>query len=124
MEDKKILVVDDEILVCWSLKKKLEMLGFKVATANSGETAIEILKQQKFDALVTDLHLPGVDGFFVGKTAKTLTPDIKVFMVSAFGDEDSRSKSEKNNFRKFFDKPFDIEEMTSIIACDFHSKSP
>lgn len=118
MEDKKILVVDDEILLCWSLKKKLEKLGFAVATADSGEKAVEILKKQKFDALITDLRLPGIDGFSLAKSAINLSPDIKMFMISAFGDEEAKRRSETNNIKRFFDKPFDLDEFSKLVARD------
>jgi DNA-binding NtrC family response regulator len=118
MIDKKILVVDDEILLCWSLRKKLENLGFEVSTVTDGEKAVEILKQNKFDAVVTDLRLPGVDGFYVGNTAKNIVPDVKLFMISAFGDDEAKLKSKQNNFLEFFDKPFDLEEVSNLIASD------
>ncbi len=112
---KKILVVEDEILLCWSLKQKLEMLGFQVVTAQTGENGINLLKNERFDAVLTDVRLPDINGLSLITIAKKLIPDIQTFVMSAYSEEKQKISSEKNHIVQFFDKPFDLDEISNQI---------
>lgn len=112
---KKILVIDDEILLCWSLKQKLETLGFKVVTADTGEKALNLLKNERFDAVLTDIRLPDINGIALVSIAKSLIPNIQTFVMSAYSEEKQKLLPDKQNIVKFFDKPFDLEEISNQI---------
>ena len=58
----KILVVDDEKNICELYKGELGECGYDVSTANSSETALELLKNEKFDLVILDIRMPGMDG--------------------------------------------------------------
>ena len=67
MSEVKILVVDDEMIVCESCKRILEEEGYEVETALSGKEAFEKMKANPFDIVITDLKMPGIDGMEVLK---------------------------------------------------------
>lgn len=113
---KKILIIEDELLLCWSLKQKLESMGFKVETAQTGEKGIDFLKNERFDALLTDIRLPDINGISLVKIAKGITPNIQTFVMSAYSEEKQKISSEMLNIVNFFDKPFDLEEIGQQIS--------
>ena len=111
----KILIVDDEALVCWSIEKTLRKAGYETISADSGEKAIEKLRSSSFDLIITDMKLPNADGFDVAATAKRLLPLTPVIMISAFGDEAAHEKASTMKIDCFVDKPFDLSEIASIV---------
>ena len=110
----RILVVDDEPLVCWSLKNALERAGFEVKTTESGETAIQLLKDSQFDLIITDMNLPNRDGFEVAQAGRGRSKQIPVIMVTAFGDDSAQMKAEKLGVCCVIDKPFDLSEIVNL----------
>ncbi len=110
-----ILIVDDEPLVCWTLETSLKKAGYNVATADSGETAIEKIKSTHFDLIITDMKLPQADGFEVIRLAKQVSPDIGIIMISAYGDQSVKLKADENSIDYFVDKPFNLTEFNLLV---------
>ncbi|HHN64107.1 MAG TPA: response regulator, partial [Nitrospirae bacterium] len=79
---ERILVVDDEKSMNEVLKILLESEGFDVTSAYSGTQAISLLKGNHFDLVITDIKMPGADGFDVLRTAKEVDPDTIVIMIT------------------------------------------
>ncbi len=117
---KQILVVDDEPLVCWSIKNCLSKAGYSVVTAESAERAIEKLYTTCFDLIVTDMKLPQHDGFDVAEMAHKLSPKTPVIMITAFGDSVSRERAQNTNISRFIDKPFNMNEFTKLVSSLLH----
>lgn len=109
-----ILVVDDEPLVCWSLKNALERAGFEVKTTESGEAAIQLVRDSFFDLIITDMNLPHKDGFEVARAGMGRPKQVPVIMVTAYGDESARRKAERIGVSHVVDKPFDLSEMVNL----------
>src|SRR4030042_4776941 len=82
--DPRILVVDDEMIVCESCKRILEEEGYEVETALSGKEAFEKMKGNPFDIVITDLKMPGIDGMEVLKTFRKEYPDTIIIMITGF----------------------------------------
>ncbi|MCG8568345.1 MAG: response regulator, partial [Desulfobacterales bacterium] len=103
-----ILVVDDEKDMTRLLQRTLEMeLDCKVSMAFSGEMALNILKQQPCELVITDIRMPGMDGFELLSQIKTLYTDLTVVMLTAFGNIDSAVDAIKMGAYDFISKPFD-----------------
>ena len=85
----RILLVDDEADVCVTLGALLERSGYAVTTADSGEQALQLLEQQTFDLLLTDLKMPGIDGIQVLAAAKQRQPDLPVIVLTGHGSLES-----------------------------------
>jgi len=111
----RILIVDDEALVCWSLSRALQEEGYEVSTAQSGEEALDIMTEWRFDLVVTDLRLPQLNGMDLFREIKRRFPQCKVLMISAFGTPQVRDEAMKEGVLRFFDKPFDIKELRESV---------
>jgi len=115
MNDYRIMVIDDEKIVGDMAKLSLEQEGYSVETFLNGETALARLREQKFDVVVTDLKMKGVDGMEVLRTVKQLYPDVKVIMITAFANLDTAIEALRGDVHDFFPKPVKIKELKASI---------
>jgi DNA-binding NtrC family response regulator len=112
---KKILVVDDENLIRWSLGMILEGEDFEVHLAESAECAIGLAEAIHFDLIITDYRLENVDGLEFTERVKSISPGTKVFILTAYGTEELRSRAIELGVVAFFDKPFDMSHLTQEV---------
>ena len=115
MQGQKIMVIDDEKIVGDMAKLALEQDGFYVETFLNGEPALERLKKEKFDVVVTDLKMKGIDGMEVLRTVKRLYPETKVIMITAFANLDAAIEALRGDVHDFFPKPVKIKELKASI---------
>ncbi len=80
----RVLVVDDDLGICQSLTDLLEQEGCKMETASSGVQALEWLKKQEFDVILSDVVMPDMDGYELYKTVKKQMPRLPVVLMTAF----------------------------------------
>ncbi len=80
-----VLLIDDQLDVLESVRDMLKVLGHDVEVASDGETGLALLGKGGFDAVVTDLGMPGLDGVAVAKRARELRPDIPVVLLTGWG---------------------------------------
>jgi len=107
-----ILVIDDEIDMQNLLKRSLEPeLGCRIETASSGEAALHMLANRRFDLVLADIKMPGMDGLELLEFIKRREPDITVIMMTAYGSIDTAVLAMKNGAYDFITKPFDHDEM-------------
>ncbi len=113
---KKILVVDDEKLVRWAMEQILIKEGYEVVTAESGEVVARIIERDKdFDLIISDIRLPGIDGWEVFDLVKTSIPDTKMIAVTA---EDTPFDSEdltKRGVSGVIQKPFYVFQIKETV---------
>jgi CheY-like chemotaxis protein len=82
-----ILVVDDDVLIAMSTVGMLEDLGHEVLEANSGETALEILRQGRpVDLLITDYSMPRMTGAQLAKAARQILPDLPILLATGYAE--------------------------------------
>ncbi len=113
-----ILLVDDEETIRKSFARELGMEGFSVTTAAGGNEAISILEKGLFDLVITDLVMPGIDGFAVLKAAKRLAPSTSVIILTGYGDIRAAIDALRLGADDFTQKPCEIEELVfRIRAC-------
>jgi PAS domain S-box-containing protein len=101
----KILLVDDEAAILTILGMSLEDLGYEVATASSGEEALERISTCAPDVVLSDIKMPGIDGIELLKRIKASHPEIEVIMISGHGDMDLAIASLQFNATDFLTKP-------------------
>ena len=116
MESYKVMIIDDEKIVGDMAKMSLEREGYRVETFLNGETALERLRQERFDVVVTDLKMKGIDGMEVLRTVKELYPGTKVIMITAFANLDTAIAALRGDVHDFFPKPVKIKELKVSIA--------
>lgn len=121
-EKKKfnILVVDDEKIVRDSMKEWLLEEGFSVTTANSGQSALKILDNRRFNVLLTDIKMPGMDGVELLTKAKQLYGDLCVIMMTAYADVASAVDAMKQGALDYLTKPFDPDVLTAMVLKVYH----
>jgi DNA-binding NtrC family response regulator len=115
MNGRRIMVIDDENIVGKMTKVVLEQEGYVVETFLSAEPALERLKEEKFDVVITDLKMKGLDGMDVLKTVKAQSPEIKVIMITAFASLDAAIEAMRGMVDDFFAKPVKIKELKECI---------
>jgi DNA-binding NtrC family response regulator len=115
MNNHKIMVIDDEKIVGDMAKLSLEQEGYFVETFLNAEPALKRLQEEKFDVVVTDYKMKGIDGMEVLKTVKNLYPATHVIMITAFANLDAAIEALRRDVHDFFPKPVKIKELKASI---------
>lgn len=115
MVQAKILVVDDEQFITWSLKQHLEKEGYEVFTAQSGEEGLEVFKAEIPDIILLDIHLPGISGFETLEAIRKINKDVIVVIITAHGDIETAVSAIKLGAYDFVEKPFDLNRISVLI---------
>jgi signal transduction histidine kinase/ActR/RegA family two-component response regulator len=110
-----ILVIDDDENIRDVIKDMLEFLDHQVTLADSGETGLELFKQHEFDLVMTDLGMPGVSGWDVAKTCKSLNENIPVIMISGWGNQIDDDMASKGGLDGIMAKPFEMNKINDLI---------
>ena len=116
MPEVRVLVVDDEQSMRDLLAIMLRQAGYDVAVADGGEAAIESLKAESFDLVVTDLRMRKVDGMAVLKAAKEHSPRTVVLVVTAFASTETAVEAMKLGAYDYITKPFKLDELKLTVA--------
>jgi len=111
----KILIIDDEHFITFTLKQHLEQEGYEVFTAPSAEEGLEIYKAEIPDVLILDVQLPGMSGLELLTTLKKIYPENIVIIITAFGDIETAVTAIKSGAYDFVEKPFDLNRVSIII---------
>jgi len=109
MGKERILVVDDEYLIRWSLQQELAKEGYEVTTAEDGEGALRLVREFSPDLVLLDIQLPGLDGIQVLQRIKASDPEIVVIMITAHGMVDTAVAAMKSGAFDYINKPFNLE---------------
>ncbi len=115
MRRNKILVVDDEHLIRWSLEQSLRKQGYDVITAASGEDALKQVQEDAPELMLLDIQLPGMDGLSVLQRIKETDNDIIVIMVTALGILETAVKAMRLGAFDYINKPFNLDELSIIV---------
>ncbi|MGC1455994.1 MAG: response regulator [Nitrospirota bacterium] len=115
MSRNRIMVIDDEKIVGDMAKLSLEQEGYIVETFLNAEPALKRLQEEKFDIVVTDYKMKGIDGMEVLKTVKDLYPATQVIMITAFANLDAAIEALRRDVHDFFPKPVKIKELKASI---------
>ena len=115
MRKYRILVVDDEHLIRWSLEQSLKRQGYEVATAATGEDALRALRDDPPDLMLLDIQLPGINGLDVLEKAKEIAEEVIIIMVTALGVLETAVKAMRMGAYDYINKPFNLDELAIVI---------
>jgi len=111
----RILIVEDEKLIGWSIANVLHKLGYDTAVITCGKRAKEILLTTEFDFVITDLHLPSFSGLEIVSDVKKMNFNIPVLLISTLEEDEIHTLHKKYNIDYIIPKPFDLTQITSIV---------
>ncbi len=111
----KILVADDEAMMRNLILKILETQGYQVTVVSSGDEALEKLKTENYDLLMTDVKMPGMTGFDLLKQVKAEWPGMAVIIMTGYGDAYSVKEALLLGADEYLSKPFKSQEVTMIV---------
>jgi signal transduction histidine kinase/ActR/RegA family two-component response regulator len=112
----RILVIDDEESVRDILSRILETKGHQVMVASNGEEGIERFKSEAFDLVFTDLGMPKLSGWDVGKTIKGINPKVPIAMITGWGVELDREKMSESGIDLIVSKPFNFDQVIQLVS--------
>ncbi len=110
----KVLLVEDEWLLCWSLERHLVRFGIEVNTASTGDEAFRLFEANRYDWLITDLKLPEKDGIELIVAAKKLRPGMRTILMTAYGSPTLEEKARKLG-AIYIAKPFDLDLVVHYV---------
>ena len=110
-----VLVADDDPAARASLARLLQGKGFDVAVADGGESALALLQETTPDVLITDLHMPGLDGLQLLQRAREETPDLVVVLLTGMAHVDTAVRAMQLGAEHYLTKPFTKDELLSAI---------
>ena len=111
----KILLVEDKAGMRDMLTRVLVREGYEVTASGDGKQGITTLGTERFDLVLTDLKLPGADGFAVLKAAKAAHPDVPVIMMTAHGSIEGAVQAMRQGAFDFVTKPFDPDHLVLVL---------
>jgi two-component system KDP operon response regulator KdpE len=114
MPNSRILVVDDEPQLRCVLRSMLSVLGFVVAGAESGETAIEMVREEKFDLILLDVNMPGLSGLETCRLLRERS-DVSIIMLTVRGRAQDKIEALDAGADGYVTKPFDVNELLARI---------
>jgi two-component system response regulator HydG len=112
----RVLVVDDELEMAETLADGLADRGYAAVAVSSGQEALARLAAESFDALVTDLRMPSVDGLDLLAAARRAAPDLPVLVMTAYGAVDSAIESIRQGASHYLTKPFKLDELAVFLG--------
>lgn len=112
----KILVVDDEPVVCDAIARQLREVGYHVMVAYSGMSAIDLIKDQNFDVALIDIRMPKINGFGVLRELREKSAATKAIMMTAYADIRSAVDSITLGAIDIISKPVDVDEVIMTIS--------
>ena len=123
MPPARILVVDDEEIVCLSCQRILSEEGYDVQTRLSGPEALKLLAEEPFDLAIVDLKMPGMDGLEVLQAIKRDYPHVPVIMITGYATVESAVEAMKSGALDYLPKPFTPDEVAVVVKKALEARS-
>jgi two-component system response regulator AtoC len=122
-EKKRVLVVDDEVNIRRILQAALDKAGYHTLIAENGETALALLKSEPADCVLTDVTMPGIDGYELQRAVRTNWPDTPVVIMTAYGTIPQAVQAIRDGAFEFITKPFDLDAVKKVIKAALKSEN-
>ncbi|MGN6467309.1 MAG: response regulator, partial [Rhizobiaceae bacterium] len=115
MSRGRILFVDDETQLRDSAREWLSLSGFSVEAAADAPAALRLLRNGEFEALVTDIRMPGTDGMALMLDAREADPSLPVILLTGHGDVSLAVEAMRGGAHDFLEKPYDADHLVAVI---------
>ena len=117
MNQKTILIVDDETPILSVLKRSLEKLeaGYMVFTAEDGNSALNQLKLARFDLVIADYKMAGMDGLELLGAVRSLQPETRTILMTAYGNDRVQADARRLQVYRYLTKPLEIDDFRQVV---------
>ncbi|MCK4422875.1 MAG: sigma-54-dependent Fis family transcriptional regulator, partial [Candidatus Omnitrophica bacterium] len=115
MKKGKIVIVDDELSMVEFLSNMLIQDGYQVESTTDGKQAIDLVRANSPDIVISDIKMSPLNGLQILKQVKQINPEINVIMITAFGSIEGAVGAVKDGAYDYITKPFKIENIRSVI---------
>jgi DNA-binding response OmpR family regulator len=115
MQRRKILIVDDDVDIVRMVGTMLGGQGWDVLSALGGEEALRLVRAERPDLALVDIMMPHMNGLEVLREARAIAPELRIVMITAFGDVGSYLESRELGACEYINKPFESEELLTLI---------
>ena len=112
----RILLLDDDLESLDSLSMALFAKGHESVEYNDSDSALNEFRPGRFDLVVTDLRMPGINGLEVLRRVRDFDPEIPIIIISAFADNENTAAARNEGAFAFFSKPLDLKRFFSVLA--------
>ncbi len=116
MARARILIVDDDETIRTTLSDIITVRGYEVATAESGETAIQMCTENRYDVILMDVRMPGIDGVEAFRQIRADQADVRVIIMTAYSTEELEQLALDEGAIAFLPKPLDIQQVLGLIG--------
>lgn len=114
----RLLIAEDEDTLSFFLRESLEDAtpAYEVETVDSGDKALKKVLTDKFDLMIVDLRLPGMDGLALVRAVRQFDPFMKVIVMTAYSSPELEAEARKLGLHGYVEKPFVMEDMKTLIT--------
>ena len=114
-ENRRILLVDDDQNFRTSMERSLRSRRFEITTADSAEAALKAAQGHEFELVITDVRMPGMDGFELATRLRATTPRARILMLTAFGSNRVQERSRQAGAMTWMEKPVHLVQLIDYI---------
>lgn len=111
----RVLVVDDDPLIRWSLESGLRGEGYEVSGLDSAEEALAELQATRFDLVIADVLLPGMDGLELIGRMRAVCPGIKTIVLTGEGSREVEDRALEHGALAYVEKPFSLKDLIGLV---------
>ena len=111
----KLLIVDDEKTIRWALRKTLQNMDFEIAEAETGEQALALVRTVRFDAVLLDIGMPGMNGIEACKRIRKIMPLLEIVMLTVKNTEEDKIEALDAGADDYITKPFHVGELAARL---------
>lgn len=114
---KRLLIVDDEESLTFSLYQTFINVPIEceVLTASNGDDALAKIEEKRFDLVITDIAMPGVNGLDLLSMIKARDSETKVIVITAYGSDENKEQALRRGADNYLEKPFDLYEIKDLV---------
>jgi len=118
MTPQKVLVVDDDNLICWALQKKFASLALTARFVGNAREALAELRDDSCDLIFLDINLPDGNGIDLLDEIRKVAPNARIVILSADASEENRRRAIAGGVAQFIEKPFEISDIHKILRTE------
>jgi len=121
---RKVLVVDDDPIISKSFNRVLAGKGYLVVSAENGQEALNKIAKEQYDAVFTDIRMPGMDGIEVAEQLRAKQPWIPVVIITGYGSPENEARAEAAGVKEFLHKPLSPEMIERSVKAAVATAQP